>query len=265
MERAARSGPWGALGQNPERSISTLGFNANRAIPEATDQRVRAVVREERPRRKSRARSRRHLDHQIADLPADKTYTFLLARRQRAAAPQAHGGGVYNLLPRDSVNARTHPKPPAPRSGGGRLSARAMILNCARTTQRARNLSGGVEKFPESTALLKAAGRLVRFQLWRYQEASTLLANVEQRDPSDPETHYYRGSLRTPSIILRTPVSNSRRPQLPVVQALVDCCRRADGSQHETARRVNCFNHLPGFLPMPTPAGRPPISRSPLH
>jgi tetratricopeptide (TPR) repeat protein len=54
----------------------------------------------------------------------------------------------------------------------------------------------GLAKYPSSPGLLKAAGRLA-VGLWRYEDASKLLAKAQEGATSDPETHYYRGIAET--------------------------------------------------------------------
>jgi tetratricopeptide (TPR) repeat protein len=168
-----------------------VGFNANRAIPGAHI----AVSDGE----KNVLDEHVSLDpavtwkHQIADLPAAKTYTFLLAGANGEPLLK-HTEGVYDWLPRDRVKTGPQPQIPAPKSQteedflktGTDLELHADYLN-AWDAYRA-----GLAKFPDSAALLKATGRLAD-GLWRYQEASTLLGNAEERAPSDAEIRYYRG------------------------------------------------------------------------
>ncbi|MGD0630031.1 MAG: DUF5107 domain-containing protein [Terracidiphilus sp.] len=134
---------------------------------------------------------------QIADLPADKTYTFLLADANGEPLLK-HTEGVYDWLPRDRVKTGPQPQIQAPKSwaeedflkAGTDLELHGDYLN-AWDAYRA-----SLQKFPDSAPLLKAAGRLAD-GLWRYQEASTLLAQAEALSPSDPEIRYYRGIAET--------------------------------------------------------------------
>ena len=137
--------------------------------------------------------------HQISDLRADKTYTFLLMSASGEPLLK-HTEGVYDVVPRDSV--KTGPQPqiqaPDPKSmsegdflkSGTDLELHGDYLNAWDAYR------SGLAKFPTSVPLLKAAGRLAD-GLWRYQEASTLLGKAEERDGSDAETHYYRGIAET--------------------------------------------------------------------
>jgi tetratricopeptide (TPR) repeat protein len=174
-----------------------IGFNANRAIAGAkitVSDGEKNVLAEDAS-----------LDpavtwtHQIADLPAEKTYTFLLASANGETLLK-HSEGVYDVVPRDRV--KTGPQPRAQAldlkswaegnflKGGTDLELRGDYLNAW------DNYQSGLAKFPGSVALLKAAGR-VADGLWRYQEAATLLGKAEERDSSDAETHYYRGIAET--------------------------------------------------------------------
>jgi tetratricopeptide (TPR) repeat protein len=172
-----------------------VGFNANRAIPGG-----RIVVSDGG---KNVFEENVSLDpgvtwiHQIADLPADKTYTFLLVDADGEPLLK-HTDGVYDEVPRDRVMTGPQPQRLAPKSQaegdfikiGTDLELHGDYLN-AWDAYRA-----GLAKFPDSAALLKAAGRLAD-GLWRYQEAAVLLGKAEERAPSDPETHYYRGIAET--------------------------------------------------------------------
>jgi hypothetical protein len=174
-----------------------VGFNANRAIPGA-----KIVVS---GGEKNVLEEGSSLDpavtwtRQIADLPADKTYTFLLASANGEALLK-HSEGVYDGVPRDRIKAGPQPQiqAPDPKSwaegdflkSGTDLELHADYLNAWDAYR------SGLARFPASVALLKAAGRLAD-GLWRYQEASTLLGKAEERAPSDAETHYYRGIAET--------------------------------------------------------------------
>lgn len=183
--------------QKDGKIVLKVGFNANRAIQGAKI----AVSNGE----KNVLEEDVSLDpavtwtHQIADLPADKTYTFLLASTNGEALLK-HSEGVYDVVARDRVKPGPQPQvqPPDPKSmaeadflqRGTDLELHADYLNAWDAYQ------SGLAKFPASVALLKAAGRLAD-GLWRYQEAATLLGKAEERAPSDAETHYYRGLTET--------------------------------------------------------------------
>jgi len=174
-----------------------VGFNANRAIP-----RVKIAVSDGE---KNVLEEDVSLDpavtwtHQIVDLPAGKTYTFLLANANGEPLLQ-HIEGVYDVVSRDRVKTGPQPQIHTPDlkfwaagdflKSGTDLELHGDYLNAWDSYR------SGLAKFPTSAPLLKAAGRLAD-HLWRYQEASTLLGKAEERDPSDAETHYYRGIAET--------------------------------------------------------------------
>ncbi len=187
-----------AMERTPQKAgeiTLNIGFNANRAISAA-----KIVVSDGE---KNVLEEHVSLDpavtwtRQIADLPADKTYTFQLAGANGESLLK-HTEGVYDVLPRDRVKTGPQPQIQAPKSWaeedflktGTDLELHADYLN-AWETYRA-----GLAKFPLSAALLKAAGRLAD-ALWRYQEAAALLGEAEERSPSDPEIRYYRGIAET--------------------------------------------------------------------
>jgi tetratricopeptide (TPR) repeat protein len=183
--------------QKGGKTTLKLGFNANRAIPGAkisVSDGEKNVFEEDIS-----------LDpavtwtHQIAGLPAGKTYTSLLASANGEPLLK-HTEGVYDVLPRDRVKTGPQPRAQAldPKSwaeedflkSGTDLELQGDYLNAW------DNYQSGLAKFPASAPLLKAAGRLAD-HLWRYQEASALLGKAEGLAPSDAETHYYRGIAET--------------------------------------------------------------------
>jgi tetratricopeptide (TPR) repeat protein len=174
-----------------------VGFNANRAIPGAkiaVPDGGKNVLEEDVSLNPAVTWT-----HQIADLPADKTYTFLLASASDEPLLK-HTEGVYDVVPRDRVKTGPQPQIQAldPKSmaetdflqRGTDLELHADYLNAWDAYR------SGLAKFPASVLLLKAAGRLAD-GLWRYQEAATFLGKAEERAPSDAETHYYRGIAET--------------------------------------------------------------------
>jgi tetratricopeptide (TPR) repeat protein len=170
-----------------------IGFNANRAIAGAkitVSDGEKNVLEEDVSLDPAVTWTR-----QIADLPVDKTYTFLLASANGEVLLK-HSEGVYDVVPRDRVETGPQPRAQVPDlklwvegdflKRGTYLELQGDYLNAWDDYQ------SGLEKFPASVALLKAAGRLAD-GLWRYQEAATLLGKAEERAPSDAEIHYYRG------------------------------------------------------------------------
>jgi tetratricopeptide (TPR) repeat protein len=179
--------------QKDGRITLRVGFNANRAIPGAKitisdgeKNVLEEIVSLDPPVTWT---------DQIADLPADKTYTFLLASSSGESL-LSHTERVYDVVPRDRVKPGPQPQvqAPDPKSWGeGDFLRRGTDLELHADYLNAWDVYGsGLAKFPSSAALLKAGGRLAD-GLWHYQEAATLLGKSEERDSSDAETHYYRG------------------------------------------------------------------------
>jgi tetratricopeptide (TPR) repeat protein len=174
-----------------------LGFNANRAVPGA-----KIVVSDGE---KDVFEETASLDpavtwtHRIPDVEAGKSYTFVLSDAKGETLLK-HTEGVYDLVPRNQVHTgpQAESKPP---------EEKAWLDKDYLTNGTVSELQGdyleaweiyrrGLAKYPSGTGLFKAAGRLA-VSLWRFEEASRLLAKAEEGDPSDPETHYYRGIAET--------------------------------------------------------------------
>lgn len=174
-----------------------LGFNANRAVPGA-----RIAISDGE---KSILEETLSLDpavtwtHRIPDLEAGKSYTFLVSDAKGEPLLK-HTEGVYDLLPRNQVRTGQQPEP-KPREEKAWLDGDFLTHGTDLELQGdylaawARYQSG-LAKYPSSVGLLKAAGRLA-VALWRFEDASRLLAKAEEGAPSDPETHYYRGISET--------------------------------------------------------------------
>jgi tetratricopeptide (TPR) repeat protein len=170
-----------------------IGFNANHAIPGAQIQIVNGD--------QSLFKERISLDpvhtytHQIENLSPDAKYAFLL-KSATGEMLVKHTEGEYDWMPRDQVKTGPQPaiQPPAQDawSEGDFLSqGRNQELN-GNPIAAAQTYGVGLAKFPSSSGLLKSMGR-VEVGLFRYQEAASLLGQVESRATSDAEIHYYRG------------------------------------------------------------------------
>jgi len=174
-----------------------LGFNANRAVPGAKI----AILDGE----KNIFEETVSFDpavtwtHRIPDLEAGKNYTFL-ASDAKGETLLKHTEGVYDMLPRNQVHVGPQPESKP-------LEEKAWLDKHYVTNGTVSELQGdylaawevyrrGLAKYPSSTGLLKATGRLA-VSLWRFEEAARLLAKAEDSDSSDPETHYYRGIAET--------------------------------------------------------------------
>ncbi|GLQ99271.1 DUF5107 domain-containing protein [Dyella mobilis] len=130
--------------------------------------------------------------HTLNDLPSDRSYTFLLEDDNKAVLLK-HTEGVYDWTPRDEV--KTGPqvahKPDLDTAAGlleqgTNEELQGNLLAARKTYQR------GLAAYPVSLEFLKAEGRL-DVNLFRFEEASNFLKQVEDRATWDGETRYYRG------------------------------------------------------------------------
>lgn len=176
--------------------VLKLGFNANRAVPGAKI----AISDGE----KSLFEETASLDpavtwvHRIP-VEAGKTYTFLVSD-EKGEPLLKHTEGVFDLLPKNQVQTGQHPQP-KPRDEKAWLDEdflkQGTDLELGGNYLAAwTSYQSGLAKYPSSTGLLKAAGRLA-VGLWRYDEAAKLLTNAQVGGTPDPETHYYRGIAET--------------------------------------------------------------------
>lgn len=174
-----------------------LGFNANRALPNA-----KIVISDGE---KNVFEETASLDpaatwmHRIPGVEAGKTYTFLVSNAKGEPLLK-HTEGVYDLIPKNQVHIGAQPEP-KPRDEKAWLDEDFLKQGTDHELQGDylaawASYQSGLAKYPSSTGLLKAAGRLA-VGLWRYEEASKLLAKAQEGDTSDPETHYYRGIAET--------------------------------------------------------------------
>jgi tetratricopeptide (TPR) repeat protein len=169
-----------------------VGFNANHAVPGAKIEILDGAT--------SLFEESVSLDpaktwtHRIADLPADRKYTFLLTDGKGETVLK-HTEDSYDLTPPDPVKAGT-PAGQAPaekdwkdvdflRDGASQEIGGDYLLAWER-------YQAGLAKFPSSFELLKAAGRLAVSQ-FRFEEAAKYLGQAEEHVSSDAEVHYYRG------------------------------------------------------------------------
>jgi tetratricopeptide (TPR) repeat protein len=137
--------------------------------------------------------------HTIPDVDAGKSYTLLVSDAKGQTLLK-HTEGVYDLLPRNQVH--TGPQP-APKLREEKAWFDEDFLRQG-TDQELQgdyltawaSYQAGLAKYPSSSVLLKAAGRLA-IGLWRDEEAAKLLAKAQEGVASDPEAHYYRGIAET--------------------------------------------------------------------
>jgi tetratricopeptide (TPR) repeat protein len=168
-----------------------VGFNANRAIPGANIEILDGAA--------SLFEESIALDpaktwmHRIADLPADKKYTFLL-KNAKGETAMKHTEDGYDLIPPEPLKVAAAAAPASSdadflREGAGQEISGDYLMAWERYT-------AGLAKFPSSFELLKAAGRLAVSQ-FRFEEAAKYLGAAEERDSTDAEVHYYRGVAET--------------------------------------------------------------------
>jgi tetratricopeptide (TPR) repeat protein len=174
-----------------------LGFNANRAVPSA-----KIVISDGE---KNVFEETASLDpamtwrYRVPDLEAGKSYTFLVSDAKGEALLR-HTEGVYDLVPKNQVRIGQQAEP-KPREEKAWLDED--FLKQGTESELQGNYLGawtsyqsGLARYASSSGLLKAAGRLA-VALWRYEEASKLLAKAQEGETSDPEAHYYRGIAET--------------------------------------------------------------------
>jgi tetratricopeptide (TPR) repeat protein len=131
--------------------------------------------------------------HTIADLPADKKYTFTLTGANGETLLR-HTEETYDLTPREQIKTEAAYRPPPQNAwtdkeflrDGGDHEAAADYLAAWQSYE------AGLAKFPASLDLLKAAGRLGVSQ-FRFEEADRYLAKVASGAPPDAEIRYYHG------------------------------------------------------------------------
>ena len=189
-----------ALTRTPQADGKTtlhLGFNANHEVLNAQ---IQILDGDE-----SIFSERASLDpaqtytHQLENLPPDASYTFVLKSATGETLLQ-HTEGKYDWTPRDQVHAGPQPAVQTPpqenwTDGDFLNQGRDQELN-GNPIAAAQTYSAGLAKFPSSSLILKAMGR-VEVGLFRYQEAASILGQVESRALADAEIHYYRGIAET--------------------------------------------------------------------
>jgi tetratricopeptide (TPR) repeat protein len=174
------------------RTALTTAFNANSDIPSARIQILdgnKTVFEEHTSLNPTKAWS-----HQFNDLPSDRKYTFVIEDGTHQVLLK-HTEGEYDWTPRDQVHVGPQ-STPAPSTDPHNTSD---VLERGRNDELQGNLiaawndyTEGLAATPASFDLMKAQGRL-DVNLLRFEEASKLLKNVEDRATWDAETRYYRG------------------------------------------------------------------------
>jgi tetratricopeptide (TPR) repeat protein len=185
-----------AMSRKPQedgRVTLAVGLNANYAVPRAQieiSDGEKMVLEESASVDPAVTWTR-----EIANLEADKKYTFLLKDGEGGTLLR-HTEGMYDWTPRDQVKKGPQIDDQAPPVNavseedflklGTDKELRGILVGAW------GNYQSGLAKFPPSLKLLKASGRLA-VSLFRWEEASSLLAQAEGSDTADAELHYYRG------------------------------------------------------------------------
>jgi len=173
----------------------TAGFNANHAIPGASidiSDGTASVFEESAALDPATTWT-----HRIADLPADKKYTFVLKNAKGETLLQ-HTEDTYNAATHDQMK-----EPPAPQALAKKDWGERDFLADGATQEIGGDYlmawdgyTSGLAKFPASFELQKAAGRLGVSQ-FHFEEAVKYLGQAEVHATSDAELHYYRGVAET--------------------------------------------------------------------
>jgi predicted Zn-dependent protease len=194
LDGITRANTWGVLffGRRTERGKSELAAELN-VTREVRGARVRirkdsAVVWEQ----VQDLAPARTLSHSIPD-PTNGAYRFELLDA-KGALLLAHTEGVYDADPVASATLGPLPKPNC-----AHAASPETFVDCNQDNERnghyysaTVNYSKGLEQFPNSVAIEKAAGRLAVGQQ-RYAEAVKTLETAASSLPADAEVAYYLG------------------------------------------------------------------------
>lgn len=170
------------------------GLNVNQAVPGAT---LRLLLGKQKLfEEKLDLVPQRSWNHEIPDADAQQKYTFELLDRNGSVLLR-HTEGEYDWTPVDQIHVGPQPSyripAPAQRTDddfvqlGNQQELDGDLLGALQTYQN------GLEKFPQSFQLQKAAGRLTA-GLLRFREAKDYLEPVRARDTTDAEVSYYLGA-----------------------------------------------------------------------
>jgi len=183
------------MGRTPStdgKTALTTAFNANSDIPNAYIRILdgnKAVFEERTSLSPTKTWS-----HHIDGLSSDRTYTFVVENGNHQVLLK-HTEGEYDWTPRDQVHVGPQ-STPVPSTDPHNTSD---VLERGRNDELQGNViaawndyNEGLAVTPTSFDLLKAQGRL-DVNLFRFEQASKLLQEVEDRATWDAETRYYRG------------------------------------------------------------------------
>lgn len=171
------------------RASLTAAFNANRKFPNATIRILdgnTAVFQETTSL--DPARTWRHV---LDGLPSDRKYTFLLEDDKHEILLK-HTEDQYDWTPRDQIQTGPQAVYKTPETAAGLLERGTNEELQGNLIAAWRTYEQGLAASPANFDLLKAQGRL-DVDLFRFEEASQLLKQVEDRATWDAEIRYYRG------------------------------------------------------------------------
>ncbi len=133
--------------------------------------------------------------HEIPNADASQKYTLEL-RDSKNSVLLRHTEGQYDWTPLDEIHVGPQPSYRFPDASARTEDDWVALGNDdelnGRLLQALQHYEEALQKFPDSFALHKAAGRLSA-TLLRYSEAKENLEIVHARDTSDPEISYYLG------------------------------------------------------------------------
>lgn len=169
------------------------GLNVNQPMPGAT---IAILAGQRRVFKEKADLSPEHTwSHEIANADAHQKYTVELCDAKSAVLLR-HTEDQYDWTPLDEIHVGPQPSYQIPESSARTEDDWVALGNDdelnGRVLQALQDYEEALQKFPNSFALHKAAGRLSA-SLLHYDEAKEDLEIVHARDTSDPEISYYLG------------------------------------------------------------------------
>ncbi len=193
LDGISRANLAGVLSLTRRASALVVGFNANQLFPHAS-----VWVRKGGERLFTETANLVPADtwtHEIdlSDLQAKYTVEI---RDAQGALLIRHTEDQYDWTPESEIKvgpqpSRRIPGPDKRTCGDWVELGKDLELN-GKNLQAPKKYKGALQKFPDNSEILKAAGRLAT-ALLHFDEAKLLLEEVQSRDTSDPETSYYLG------------------------------------------------------------------------
>lgn len=223
------------------RTSLTAAFNANRKFPNATIRILdgNTTVFQETTSLDP-AKTWRHI---LDGLPSDRKYTFLLEDDKHEILLK-HTEDQYDWTPRDQIQTGPQAAYKTPDTAAGMLERGTNEELQGNLIAAWRTYEQGLAASPANFDLLKAQGRL-DVNLFRFEEASQLLKQVEDRATWDGETRYYRG-------IAEAALGHQREARIEFEAAYRDPSYRVAGGMllaellaqdHDAAGALNILSH----------------------